>query len=225
MKTININQSIRILSVASRYGIVLATAILAGKICWWVANPLGYATLNNVSTRQNLKTPGSLASGIVNRAPFGVVTVVKAPPPSILEQVKVVGVYAAGPNNSVAFLQINNKHSIAVIGDDVEGAVLKEITSNGIVLYSESHNVTINISGGSNNTDSNGMPAQTSSHDFNQHNNSYTPNNQNSVNNENNSNNAADNGGRDDDSIAEKRRKMIEAFQKQNSNNDNPTNH
>lgn len=208
---------------------------MLGKSIWWLANPLGYDTYSNIVSR-NFDS-SKLAQTIINRAPFGVVTEEKAPVPTIAEQIKVVGVYAAGPNNSIAFITVSGKNSIATIGDTVLDAKVKAITPDGVIFLSGNQDVTINLSS------SNATP-NTSNTSSNNHQNSgsagYIPNAapSNSNNNQdtqnhgntnqpanNNENNATQ--GNDNDSIADKRRKMIEAFQKQNAggnNNDNSNN-
>lgn len=235
MKNITINQTINLLSAAAIYLIIISAGVMLGKSIWWLANPLGYDTYSNIISR-NFDS-SKLAQTIINRAPFGIVTEEKAPVPTIAEQIKVVGVYAAGPNNSIAFITVSGKNSIATIGDTVLDAKVKAITPDGVIFLAGKQDVTINLSS------SNATP-NTSNTSSNNHQNSgsagYIPNAapSNSNNNQdtqnhgntnqpanNNENNATQ--GNDNDSIADKRRKMIEAFQKQNAggnNNDNSNN-
>jgi hypothetical protein len=231
MKNITINQTINLLSTTAIYLIMIFAGILFGKSVWWLANPLGYDTYNNIISR-NFDS-NKLAQTIINRAPFGMVTEEKAPVPTIAEQIKVVGVYAAGPNNSVAFITVNGKNSIAVIGDSVLEAKVKAIKPDGVVFLAEKQDVTINL------TSSSASPnSPSSSNGNNGHTqspsgaNGYIPsnspppsNNQNNSNQQTSNDNSATSGNQanDSDSIAEKRRKMIEAFQKQNAggNGDN----
>jgi len=232
MKNITINQAIGILSVVIQFTLVIFTATLLSQGLWWVANPLGYDTYDNISSKS--LDSAKLAQTIINRAPFGIISQEKAPVPTIADQIKVVGVYAAGPNNSIAFITTNGKNSIAAIGDTVLDSKVKAITPNGVIFRSQNQDVTINLSSASssassgNHNDSH-APAPAAN---NTNNNSYIPS---SNNNNNNSQaaqqgqpqaNANDNGSdNDNDSIADKRRKMIEAFQKQNSTgNDNANN-
>lgn len=230
MKNITINQSIGILSMTGQYMLVIIAAILLGKGIWWLANPLGYDTYDNILNR-NFDS-SKLAQTIINRAPFGLVTEEKAPVPTIADQIKVVGVYAGGPQNSVAFLTINGKNSIAVIGDTVLDGKIKAINPTGVVFFSQNQDVAINLSaasGSNSSTTANASPSHsTGSSSTNNNSNSYIPSSgSNAANNQSQSDNnhqnqtqnsAADsNTGNDNDSIAEKRRKMIEAFQKQNS--------
>ncbi len=228
MKNININQTIRALSAALRVGTIIAIASLLAKICWWLMNPLGYDTVDSIAS--TYVKSDVLAQDITNRAPFGVVTVEKAAVPTIADQVKVVGVYAAGPKNSIAFLQIDGKNSIAAIGENVLDATVKAINSDGIVLIQKGQSVTINLSSASGNS---ANTPSTPTGDHSNSANSYIPQT-NNTNTANNNQPAGSNSpttstsstppppsGQDDDSIADKRRKMIEAFQKQNSNNGN----
>ncbi len=235
MKNITINQTINLLSAAAIYLIIISAGVMLGKSIWWLANPLGYDTYSNIVNR-NFDS-SKLAQTIINRAPFGVVTEEKAPVPTIAEQIKVVGVYAAGPNNSIAFITVSGKNSIATIGDTVLDAKVKAITPDGVIFLSGKQDVTINLSS------SNATP-NTSNTSSNNHQNSgsagYIPNaapsnsnNNQDMQNHGNTNQPANNNennatqGNDNDSIADKRRKMIEAFQKQNAggnNNDNSNN-
>ena len=233
MKNITINQTINLLSTIIMYLIIVSAAIMLGKSLWWLANPLGYDTYDNIVNRTFDST--KLAQTIINRAPFGVVTEEKAPVPTIADQIKVVGVYAAGPNNSVAFITINGKNSIAVIGDNVLDAKVKAIKPDGVVFLAEKQDVTINLSSSSTSPNSPASGSNTNHSQSASGGNGYIPsppanNNQgsgsqnNGSQQSNNDNNNANQGsqGNDNDSIAEKRRKMIEAFQKQNSGgNDN----
>lgn len=231
MKNITINQTINLLSTTAIYLIMIFAGILFGKSVWWLANPLGYDTYNNIISR-NFDS-NKLAQTIINRAPFGMVTEEKAPVPTIAEQIKVVGVYAAGPNNSVAFITVNGKNSIAVIGDSVLEAKVKAIKPDGVVFLAEKQDVTINLTSSSASPNSpsgsNGNNGHTQSPSGA---NGYIPssspppsNNQNNSNQQTSNDNSATSGNQanDSDSIAEKRRKMIEAFQKQNAggNGDN----
>ena len=202
MKNININQSIQALSSASRYGILVATAMMLGKICWWLANPSGYDSITNIRASLNVKTPGAVAIAIVNRAPFGVTQIEKVKHASILDQVKVVGIYAAGRDSSIALLEVEGKSRIAMIGDSIAGAKLTLITPQGITVLSESQNINLTLSKSSDN----GTAGS---------NNDYRTNNPATLQNHQTEPAASD------DSITEKRRKMIENFQKQYTNNDN----
>ncbi|RTL12936.1 MAG: hypothetical protein EKK54_02445 [Neisseriaceae bacterium] len=229
MKNININQTIRGLSTALRIGTIIAIASLLAKICWWLVNPLGYDTIDSIAS--TYVKSDILAQDITNRAPFGVVTVEKAPVPTIADQVKVVGVYAAGPQNSIAFIQIGGKNSIAAIGESIMDATVKAINSDGVILVEKGQSVTISISSASGNS-ANTPSTSTNGSEHSNSASSYIPQTTNAPpqlggNNTATSPNSTPSpapSGQDDDSIADKRRKMIEAFQKQNSNNSNGNN-
>lgn len=231
MKNITINQTINLLSTTAIYLIMIFAGILFGKSVWWLANPLGYDTYNNIISR-NFDS-NKLAQTIINRAPFGMITEEKAPVPTIAEQIKVVGVYAAGPNNSVAFITVNGKNSIAVIGDSVLEAKVKAIKPDGVVFLAEKQDVTINLTSSSASPNSPSSSSGNNGHTQSPSGaNGYIPssspppsNNQSNSNQQTSNDNSATSGNQanDSDSIAEKRRKMIEAFQKQNAggNGDN----
>lgn len=227
MKYPSINQVIFSTSRTIRLLAIITSAYLMGKFCWWLVNPLGYHTLDATTATSNTKADG-VAQGIVNRAPFGVITVEKKEQPSIVSQIKVTGVYAGGAKNSIAFLLISGKNSIASLGDNVLGATLKSITPTGIVLSLNNQDIPINMSSGSGDSSSNtpnspppySSPApavqaqQINNAPVQANNNVATP--------------APDAGNADGDSLADKRRKMIEAFQHQNqdqnANNNQPNN-
>lgn len=235
MKKININS---LITICCNFGSIvsfIAVAIISSGFIWWIINPLNSNVLKNVPIE---KSDSNLAQGIINRAPFGVIVkkveVVVAP--TILDQVKVVGVYAAGLDNSIAFLQIEGKNSISKIGDKVLEGTLKNILPNGVVINDGKQDVDIEISSG--NSTSN--PAQPSNiNSLNSHSRSYDSTNQqqnqsNATNNSNQQNNDSspntNNGNQPSDSASNsqpkstedmiaQRRKMIEQFQQQNSGN------
>ncbi len=224
MRNININQSIRTVSSIGRLIVIFALAILLGQSFWWFFNPLGYTTFDNIVSG-SFNSDG-LAQGIVNRAPFGIVTTEKAPQPGIIDQVKLVGVYAGGPNNSIAFIQVNGTNKIAQIGDNILDAKLQSINSNNITLaIGSGQTVTINITSGGASSSRMGQdnnPGQNQANNFPQNQQQQMNMNQQEQNNSNDNNaNNSSNSENNEAAIAEKRRKMIEAFQKQNAaNND-----
>lgn len=229
MKNININLSIRLLCILIRYGIILSIGSLLGKIVWWAVNPLDYNTFNNIISSSSKSD--TLAQGIVNRAPFGVVTQEKAPEPTIKDQVKVLGVYAGGPNNSIAFIQVNGKNDIAVIGDSVLNAKIKTITPDGIVLIADNQDVKINISSGNSKpSENNSSAAYVNKNDRpnSAANNSYIPNvnarqirDNNRFEREQEEKRYRRNAPQNEELIMEQRRKMIEEFQRQNAEHSN----
>ena len=234
MKKINPNQLIVNTSRALRYLVFILTSILLAQIIWWFIKPLGYNSIENPAL--NTAKSQDFAQAIINRAAFGIYVEEHAAVPTI--NLKVIGVYAAGPDNSVAFLQVDDKHIIASIGDTVLEGKLKAITPTGIILTSQNQDVNIQI-GGSNamsNTPSN-APQQTSTAPVN----SYTPPKSNNNNLDNGNPNDSQpagapntppaNNGTDgqpananapnnpDETLTAKRQKMIQEFQQQNSTN------
>ncbi|MBX9867983.1 MAG: hypothetical protein K2Y14_13810 [Burkholderiales bacterium] len=234
MKKISPNQLIVNTSRALRYLVFILTSILIAQILWWFAKPIGYNSIENPVL--NSAKSQDFAQAIINRAAFGVYVEERVAVPTI--NLKVIGVYAAGPDNSVAFLQVDDKHIIASIGDTVLEGKIKAITPTGIILTSQNQDVSIQI-GGSNamsNTPSN-TPPQASPAPVNSYN--SPKGNSNNVENGNPNDSQATmppntppaNNGTDgqpananapnspDETLAAKRQKMIQEFQQQNSTN------
>jgi hypothetical protein len=230
MKNININQSITNLSLVSRYGIIFGMAIFLGKLFWWLTNPMGYHIYN--SQISSSYKSDRLAQGIVNLAPFGITIEEKAPQPAIADEVKLVGVYAGGIHNSIAFIQVNNSSQIVQVGDNILDAQLKVINPQSIILNSKNQDITIKLTAGANSGGDHPHGSNNRLPSDNQNNKSgYIPNNNQTPQAQNTSqtdmqqqgiNNNNDNSQENNiEAIAEKRRKMIEAFQRQNNAADN----
>ena len=201
MKNININQTIRLFSTCSRHLVIVAIGILSAKICWWLANPLGYDSLSSITFNPLISE--EISSDISNRAPFGVYVEIKAPPPTIKDIVKVVGVYAGDKQNSIAFISMNEKTTLAKIGDKVSDTTLVEILATGAVFKAnDGQKVTIEITSAGPSSSSNLSSNSSSSSSY--QNSSYSPPS------------SGSNRSSDDD-VSEKRRKMIEQFRKENS--------
>lgn len=234
MKKISPNQLIVNTSLALRYLVFILTSILIAQIIWWLAKPIGYNSIENPAL--NTAKSQDFAQAIINRAAFGIYVEEHAAVPTI--NLKVIGVYAAGPDNSVAFLQVDDKHIIASIGDTVLEGKIKAITPTGIILTSQNQDVSIQIGGS--NAMSNTPPSVSSAASTAQVNSYNNSNNTNSnVNNghPNDSqpitppnippaNNGSDNQpananapNNPDETLAAKRQKMIQEFQQQNSTN------
>lgn len=242
MKKINSNQLIINISKSLRYLSLVLIALLCSKIIWWMINPLGYTQVDNPAFRSEKSQ--DFAQAIINRAAFGVYVEEHAATPTI--NIKVIGVYAAGPNNSVAFLQVDDKHVIASIGDQVLEGKIKTILPTGIIITTNNQDVSVGIGGS--NAMSNTIPSNSTSQSNNSaasptpYNSNQTTSNTNhnpsndipptqspatptsappndsnsSTNNNNNSND-----GNPNDSLISKRQKMIQEFQQQNANNQN----
>lgn len=234
MKKISPNQLIVNTSRALRYLVFILTAILIAQIIWWFAKPIGYNSIENPAL--NTAKSQDFAQAIINRAAFGIYVEEHAAVPTI--NLKVIGVYAAGPDNSVAFLQVDDKHIIASIGDTVLEGKIKAITPTGIILTSQNQDVNIQIGGS--NAMSNTPPSVSSAASTAQVNSYNNSNNSNSNGNNGNPNNSqpttppnippANNGtdgqpananapNNPDETLAAKRQKMIQEFQQQNSTN------
>ena len=234
MKKISPNQLIVNTSRALRYLVFILTAILIAQIIWWFAKPIGYNSIENPAL--NTAKSQDFAQAIINRAAFGIYVEEHAAVPTI--NLKVIGVYAAGPDNSVAFLQVDDKHIIASIGDTVLEGKIKAITPTGIILTSQNQDVSIQIGGS--NAMSNTPPSVSSAASTTQVNSYNNSNNSNSNGNNGNPNNSqpttppnippANNGtdgqpananapNNPDETLAAKRQKMIQEFQQQNSTN------
>lgn len=220
MKKISINNIIKF-SVDGVVALLIVMSIAsAANFLWWVVKPSEANILNNVAP-QNIND--KIAQNIINNAPFGVIQKkVESAAPVVADDVKVVGVYAGGAQNSIAFLLINNQSEIAKIGDKIVSGKVKAILPNGIILTNNGNDRTIEISSG---TASPNQPAPNmapNSQHNEQHENHVEQNNTNAVNqnvnnNQQNSNPTGNNRGGMDDVVAQ-RRKMIEQFQQQNNN-------
>ena len=232
MKKISPNQLIVNTSRALRYLVFILTSILIAQIIWWFAKPIGYNSIENPAL--NTAKSQDFAQAIINRAAFGIYVEEHAAVPTI--NLKVIGVYAAGPDNSVAFLQVDDKHIIASIGDTVLEGKIKAITPTGIILTSQNQEVSIQIGGS--NAMSNTPPSVSSAASTAQVN-SFNNSNNSNVNNSHPNDSQpttpppippANNGtdgqpananapNNPDETLAAKRQKLIQEFQQQNSTN------
>lgn len=205
---------------------------MIAQIIWWFAKPIGYNSIENPAL--NTAKSQDFAQAIINRAAFGIYVEEHAAVPTI--NLKVIGVYAAGPDNSVAFLQVDDKHIIASIGDTVLEGKIKAITPTGIILTSQNQDVSIQIGGS--NAMSNTPPSVSSAASTAQVN-SFNNSNNSNVNNSHPNDSQpttpppippANNGtdgqpananapNNPDETLAAKRQKMIQEFQQQNSTN------
>lgn len=217
MKKINlstlINSSCNTGSLFMQVGIVVA---VSGFI-WWCVNPSNSNQLLNVPP---YPVNANVAQAVINQAPFGIIVkkVEVVNVPTIQEQVKVNGVYAAGVQNSIAFLTVETKHIIAKIGDKVLDGTLVQVLPDGVIINDGKQDVTIKM------TEDTAHGAQSSGNQSNgtsQSTNNYSPDSSRggmpSSNNPNNyqPNDGGNNSSRDD--MISQRKKMIEQFQQQNS--------
>ena len=113
-----------------------------------------------------------------------------------------------------------------MIGESIQGSQIKLITPNSVIVTKDDKEQTLYLSSDSSsksNSDVNNYNKQNNNNQAHSStdNSNNARENPSSTANDDKSNNANEEGNSDGDSIAEKRRKMIEAFQKQNENNDN----
>ncbi|MEN9946868.1 MAG: hypothetical protein RLZZ293_1254, partial [Pseudomonadota bacterium] len=202
---------------------MLFSAVVLSKMLWWMLKPVGFHHIQSI-TNPYIKSE-DIATGIGNRAPFGIVLVEKVDKPSdfdqVISQVKLVGVYAAG-KNSIAFLQISGKNSLAQINDNILSTKLKRIESDSIVVSSNNQYLTIHLSGATSNSSSdpsnNSYRNKTNFLDNDQSNDKADNYDDGKIDNSKNLSNDDDDED-DDDMIAKRRRRLIEEFQRQNQNN------
>lgn len=222
MKRISINDIIKLSVDGVSIVFIVLTLITAANFVWWVVKPSETNVLTNVAA-QNIND--KLAQNIMNNAPFGIVQKkVESSAPVIADEVKVVGVYAGGEKNSIAFLLVNNKSEIAKIGDKIVSGTVKAILPNGIILTNNGIDRTIELSSGiaspnqpATNVIPNNTPHNEQYENRNEQNNTNTQN-QNVNNTQQSAAPSANNRGGMDDVVAQ-RRKMIEQFQQNNNSN------
>lgn len=227
MIKINTNQMITRISLWIKTLIFFILTTLGAQALWWIAKPLGYNMLEN--PRFSTNKAEDYASSISNRAAFGIITKEKAAAaPALVDQVKLIGVYAGGAKNSLAFLQISGKAVNVAIGESVLDGKLKAINPNNVVISTQGQDVTIEITSGSANGNQANSPTTPSSNGLS--NNPMQTNTPDNVQNNtqppvpataSNTDTPPSDSGSDTSSIAEKRQKMIQAFQQQNNSNAN----
>ncbi len=217
----NTNKIIQHLSNTLKFSTWLLFAFTCTKITWWIIKPLGYNSIENPVLLSN--NPNEYASSIANRAAFGVITTVieSSNQPSLADQIKLMGVYAAGVNNSLAFIQVSGQPQNVQIGDSVLNGKIIAITPNSIIINLDGKNVVVEMSSGNSTPN---QPTSTTTQAI------QTNNNISSLSNSDKDNQAAtatstavNNSTQDnnDNSIADKRQKMIQAFQQQNNSSNN----
>lgn len=184
---------------------------------WWVINPSAKHVLNHVDAE---KIDTTIAQSIINQAPFGMIVKEaesSTPIPSIVDQIKISGVYAAGNKNSVAFLIVNGKNTIAQIGDNIEGVTVTKVNVDGIIVNDGKQDIKLSISENKTNTANGEINSSSNNRP------SFTPNDQddapptpqNNASPQNNNDNSSNND--NSNNIIAERKKMIEQFQQQNS--------
>ncbi|MDD3267304.1 MAG: type II secretion system protein N [Burkholderiales bacterium] len=198
--------------------VFISIVFMCTNFFWWMSKPAKLNVLHNVLPED---FNNKVSQNIINRAPFGIVTkkVDNSVEAKSSDNIVLSGIYAADKNNSIAFINLNGTSMIAKIGDTVGSSVLVNILPDQIVLSSEGSERSISMSAG--NGEKNDVPVQDHSQSNNHGGNSYQDTSQNQMSNNNNSqqNNSSAQSGTTEDIVAQ-RKKMLEQFQKQNSDND-----
>lgn len=217
MIKVNTNKIIQQTSLITKFIVWIIIALICSKAIWWIINPTGYNIVENPALINN--NANEYASSIANRAAFGMITTTNDAPsnqPAFADQIKLIGVYAAGANNSMAFVQVSGQAKNVQIGDLILNGKVIAITPTSIVVNLDSKNITIEMSSGSS------TPNQPSSNSPTaQNNNALNPivnSDKDSQNVTSPNNNSQDN---NDNNIADKRQKMIQEFQQQNNSSNN----
>lgn len=202
MNSKSLNQNILIISQVLNLLIIIFFAVILAKFIWWIITPSiteVYVEKTTVSQFDNS------VKYVINRHPFGIMVENKAPLPSIMEKIKLSGVYLNTSKNSIAFFDIDSKHVIAKIGDDIaEGVILKSIKGNKAIVLFQGQELAILLSGGT----AQPVEPQTNSNNEERFKTPYSMPNK-PYDYENRGNNKAV------DEIRERRRQLIEEFEKQ----------
>lgn len=193
----NLNRLLDIVSNNTRLIFFILITYIAINFFWWTMKPMQFNTLHNVLP-DNFNNQTS--QDIANRAPFGIAVNHVATEEKPTQDIKLFGVYAAGKDNSIAFITLNGTSMIAKIGDEIGDSLITNILSDRIVISTNKSQHEITISSGD--AQMNSVPIQT--------NNSLNENTP-------QPSNTADHSDPSVGSIVEQRKKMIEQFQKQNS--------
>ncbi len=146
MNSKNLNQNILIISQVLNLLIIIFSAVILAKFIWWIITP----SINEVYLEKTTVNQfDNSVKYVINRHPFGIMVENKAPIPSIIEKIKLSGVYQNTLKNSIAFFDIDSKHVIAKIGDDIaEGVILKSVKRNKVIVLFQGHELAIFLSGG-----------------------------------------------------------------------------
>jgi hypothetical protein len=142
-----INPFILLTSQTLRLVIIIYLLSLLAKSIWWLATP----SLDSYLEEDNLSKYEHSIKYIINRAPFGVPLLPPPSPSKVVpkDQISLTGVYVDG-NNSIAFFEVNGKPLIAKIKDKVvDGSTLYKVNYTQAVLLRESQEITLNLTGGS----------------------------------------------------------------------------
>jgi hypothetical protein len=147
MITKKVNIAITYASHAARIFIILYLAVLLAHFIWWVASPI---VPDIYVQKMVLNQYENSIKYINNRSPFGVIVIPKAPPPPpILNEIKLTGVYVNTPQNSMAFVELSGKPMVVQVGDIIaEDVKLKEVHPDSIVVTEGGTDTNISMTGG-----------------------------------------------------------------------------
>lgn len=209
LTTKRINLSISILSRVLRFCIIFYTASILAQCIWWVVSP---AKDNIFIEWADLDKQDKATGYINNRYPFGVVVVVKPKEeakPSIVDQLRLTGVYLSSNKDSFAFLEYRGKPTLtrlgAVIGDS--DATVKAINPDSITVNADGQDFTIKVSVGQASVSNNVATSNTAGSSI------FGAASQ------NNSSNSQSNNGSSED-FKQRRKKLIEEYTKKERGGD-----
>lgn len=145
-----INNSLYTSATIANFLMKIGYAVILAKVIWWLFTP----AYNNIYVSKNrLNRHDISAKYIINRYPFGEIVVEehKNVAPAITSLLKLNGVYVSG-NNSMAFLKYNGKSMVVKLDDHiVSDVVLSSVDSNSIEVNQNGNKATIKITSGDNN--------------------------------------------------------------------------
>lgn len=209
----NLNKTLDFISNYVGILVFVFVVFMCTNFFWWMSKPAKLNVIHNVLQDD---FNNHVSQNIINRAPFGVVikkadTVEEKPSDNIV----LSGIYAAGKDNSIAFITFNGTSMIAKIGDTIGSSKLTEILPDKIVLSNGDSKQNIAMSAGD--ATKNDVPIQQNNNT--QTDNNYQSNNQSQNQNDSYQQNNSHSQSITNDDIIAQRKKMLEQFQKQNSDN------
>lgn len=106
------------------------------QFAWWIIHPVKQ-TINILNTTQNYD---KIEQHVINFIPFGEIkTESEIVNFSLANNINVYGIYANDKLNSLALANINSKHYILQVGDQIQNYTLTAIGSNYIELCDDSN--------------------------------------------------------------------------------------
>lgn len=146
MNSKDLNQTILIISQALNLLVIVFFAVFLAKTTWWVFSP---STVDVYVEKNSANQFDNSVKYVINRYPFGVIAELKQQAPSIIEKVKLSGIYLNTKKDSIAFLDVDNKHIIVKIGEEVaESVTLKSIKEDRVIVLYQGRELAILLSGG-----------------------------------------------------------------------------